>query len=444
MIGSFGQASRRRAVLCSLGILCIILAGCSQTFRQIAIPLPTQTGDPAPLNRALFATADVAPHPGAVTFVDVPGDTNVGQIQVGINPVQIGLTFGGGRAVTPNAGDTTASSFQTGTTTPTVNTTSLPASSNPVFAHSRQNGKFYIALSGLDKLGVVNSTLALAGPPVAMGTCSSPVAISQVPGPGSVYVACKGSGEVAEVTPNDNIFLKTIAVGGSPVWIDTSSDGKYTFVASQGTNQVKVICSTTDVTVCAGDTVVQTIPLGGVPNFLKYDVHSQRVYVGGAGFISIIDTSGIQPAPPADTTFTVTDITTFSGNTWATALQDGTRFYVSDSGAKTITVFNSNNLSVIKTIKLADPLASHPTPANTTPIMIDSDKNSTKVYTANTGSNDISIIRTSDDTEVFPGSTANGGSGRITAPLGATPSPTCGAVGSATCRQTPTYLLVLP
>ena len=436
MIGSLGQASRRRARLCSLGVICIVLAGCSQTFRQIAIPLPTQTGDPAPLNRALFVTTDGLTRPGAATFVDVPGDTNVGQVQVGNNPVQIGLTFGGGRAVTPNTGDNTASSFQTGITTPIVNATSLPPGANPVFAHSRQNGKFYIALSGPSQLAVVGASLALTGPPVALGTCSNPVAISQVPGGGNVYVACKGSSEVAEVTSNDNIFLKTIGVGSSPVWIDTSSDGKYTFVANQGSSNVSVICSTTDVTVCAGDMVVQTIPVGGAPSFLKYDVHSQRVYVAGAGFVSIIDASGIQPPL---TNFTVTNITTFSGNTWATALQDGTRFYVSDSGAKTITVFNANNLSVIKTIKLADPLATIPTPANTTPIMIDSDKNSTKVYTANTGSNDISIIRTSDDTEVLPGSST---SGRIVAPKVATTA--CASDTTAACRQVPTYLLVLP
>src|SRR5436305_15012661 len=105
MIGSFWRALRKRAALCSLGVLgiCLFIAGCSQTFRQIAIPLPTQTGDPAPLNRALFAAEDGA-NPGSVTFVDVPGDTNVGVVQVGADPVQIGLTFGGAGGVTPNPG----------------------------------------------------------------------------------------------------------------------------------------------------------------------------------------------------------------------------------------------------------------------------------------------------------------------------------------------------
>src|SRR5882724_11001463 len=342
MIGSFGQASRRRAVLCSLGILCIILAGCSQTFRQIAIPLPTQTGDPAPLNRALFATADVAPHPGAVTFVDVPGDTNVGQIQVGNNPVQIGLTFGGGRAITPNTGDNTASSFQTGTTTPTVNTTSLPASSNPVFAHSRQNGKFYIALSGIGTLGVVDSTLSLVKQ-VPLTGCT-PVALSQVPNGGNVYVGCSG-GNVSVVTPSDNVEVDTISAGIPIAWMDTSTDGKYTFVG--GGSSVKVICSTTDVSVCAGDNILQTITVGGTIHFLKYDAHSQRVYVAGAGFVSIIDASGITPTFSVLKTLDGTERTPCPcaafGQTWVTALQDGTRFYVSDQTGQSVSVYSASS-----------------------------------------------------------------------------------------------------
>src|SRR3954465_7521070 len=160
MIRSIGRASQRRAVLFSLGILCIVLAGCSQTFRQIAIPLPTQTGDPAPLNHALFAAADGTSNPGSVTFVDVSGDTNVGQIPVGNNPVHIGLTLGGGRAVTSNTGDNTVTSFQTGVTVPSVNLTTLPTGANPVFSNSRQNGKFYVALSGPSQVGVVGGNLA--------------------------------------------------------------------------------------------------------------------------------------------------------------------------------------------------------------------------------------------------------------------------------------------
>src|SRR5438270_3692314 len=317
MIRSIGRASRRRAALLSLGVICIILAGCSQTFRQIAIPLPIATGDPAPLDRALFAATDGSTNPGSVTFVDVPGDTNVGVVQVGANPVQIGLTFGGARAITPNTGDNTVSSFQTGVTTPTVNTTTLPLGANPVFAHSRQNGKFYVALSGLGTLGVVDGTLSLVKQ-VPLSSCT-PVAISQVPNGGNVYVGCSG-GNVSVVSPSDNVEVATIPAGIPIAWMDTSTDGKYTFVG--GGSTVKVICSSTDPTVCTGDSnsILQTITVGGALSFLKYDPHSQRVYVAGANFVSIIDASGIQPSP-AVTTFTVTNITGFAGNTWVTALQ---------------------------------------------------------------------------------------------------------------------------
>ncbi len=436
MIGSFCRALQRRIVLFSLGVVCIVLAGCSQTFRQIAIPLPTATGDPAPLNRALFAAQD-SPRPGTVTFVDVPGDSNVGVVQVGVNPVQIGLTFGGARAVIPNAGDNTVSSFQTGITTATVTATSLPVSANPVFAHSRQIGKFYVALAGIGALGVVDSTLSLVKQ-VPLTSCT-PVAISQVPNGGNVYVGCS-NGSVSVVTPSDNIEVTNFPVGTSISWMDTSPDGKYTFVADKGGSQVEVICSTSDVSVCVGNSVIATPGLPAAPSFLKYDVHSQRVYVAGAGFVTILDASGVTPSftalvPPSPLTF--------SGNTWVTALQDGTRFYVSDDAAQTVTVFSASSLSLIKTIKLNDATTPGLRPSNTTPIMIDSDKNSTKVYTANTGSNDFSIIRTSDDTEVFPFS--NGDPtlpGRIGAPLievACTPS-----LPLTTCRQTPTYVQVLP
>ncbi len=427
MIRSIGRASQRRAVLFSLGILCIFLAGCSQTFRQIAIPLPTQTGDPAPLDRALFA-AQNGSNPGSVTYVDVPGDTTVGVAQVGVNPVMIGLTFGGSRAATPNSGDNTVSSFQTGITVPTVSTTTIPSSANPVFAHSRQVGKFYVALAGLGKLGVVDGTLSLVKQ-VPLTGCT-PVVISQVPNGGNVYVGCSG-GNVSVVTPSDNVEVASIPAGIPAAWMDTSTDGKYTFVG--GGSSVKVICSTTDISVCAANNILQTIPVGGTVNFLKYDAHSQRVYVAGAGSVSIIDASGIQPPI---TNFPVAAVPgSFTGNTWVTALQDGTRFYVSDSGTKTVSVYSASSVSLIKTIDLTIPDTS------TTPIMIDSDKNSTRVYTANTGSNDFSIIQTSDDTEVLPGSTAGGATGRLVPPnisSSCTPNP------SAACRQIPTFVQVLP
>ena len=155
-------------------------------------------------------------------------------------------------------------------------------------------------------------------------TSCTPVAISQVPNGGNVYVGCSG-GNVSVVTPSDNVEVDSIPAGIAAAWMDTSSDGKYTFVG--GGSSVKVICSTSDVSICAGDTILQTITVGGTVSFLKYDTHSQRVYVAGSGFVSIIDASGIQPPI---TNFLVTPVPPpsggFTGNTWVTALQDGTRF----------------------------------------------------------------------------------------------------------------------
>ena len=209
--------------------------------------------------------------------------------------------------------------------------------------------------------------------------------------------------------------------------MDTSFDGKYTFVANQGSSSVSVICTTTDSTVCAGNTVIATTSLPGAPSYVKYDTHSGHVLVAGAGFVSVLDASGTTP--------TFTDVAgsplTFSGNTWVTALKDGSRLYVSDAGAGTVTVFNMSNLQLLKTIDLKIPGA-----LTTSPIMIDSDKNSTKVYTANVNSNDFSIINTATDTEVLQSNAQQ----RITSPALAG----CLPAGSPACRQTPTFVVVLP
>lgn len=434
MIGSFGRALRKRAVLCSLGILsvCLLVAGCSQNFRQIALPLPTQTGDPAPLDRALFLATAGGTQPGSVTMVDVPGDTNVGVEQMGVDPVMIGLTFGGGRAVVPNSVDNTASSFQTGVPFGTVSTTTLPPSSGASFVHSRQNGKFYIALTSLGTLGVVDFTLSVIKQ-VPLTSCS-PTAISQVPGGGNVYVGCS-DGTVSVVTPSDNIEVDHISsvAGGSIAWMDTSFDGKYTFVADSSGN-VEVICSTTDTTVCTGDMKLATTGLPGAPSFLKYDTHSAHVLVAGAGFVSILDASGTTP--------TFADIKDLpgSGQTWVTALADGSRIYVSNSGNDSIDVYAASNFVKLKTIVLP---AIAPETGPVQPIMIDSDKNSTKVYTANAGTRDFTVLRTIDDTEVLPETTSAGAAGRLLPPTisGCTVAP---LALPSTCRQTPNWVTVLP
>ncbi|MGH9602362.1 MAG: YncE family protein [Terriglobales bacterium] len=107
-----------------------------------------------------------------------------------------------------------------------------------------------------------------------------------------------------------------------------------------------------------------------------------------------------------------------------TGLADGSRAYVANSGSNTVSVINTLNNTVTKTIAVGS-----------APLSVGSAPDSSRVYVANSGSNNTSVIRTSDDTVLL----------NVQAPKSdfncvdpAPPTlPTC-------TRQSPRFVLVTP
>jgi YVTN family beta-propeller protein len=69
------------------------------------------------------------------------------------------------------------------------------------------------------------------------------------------------------------------------------------------------------------------------------------------------------------------------------ALQDGSRFYVANSGSNNVSVVSATSFTVLKTIAVG-----------VDPIFVAADPTSTKVYVANPGSFSTSVIQTVNDT----------------------------------------------
>ena len=380
------KTGTRLAAVAVVALLTSIWLGCGDTFRPVATPTFPPGGDPQGLRLAI-AINDAGVAVGSTTHIDVSGDTVVASHTVGKGPVHAGTIPGASRIFVANAGDNTVSTYSTLVAGSAVTTISLPAGSAPIFAHSTQAARMYVANSGNATVGVIDATTNVLTDSIPVG--NNPVALAELPGGNKVYCANQGSNSVSVISTADKLVLTTIPVGNMPSFAVANDTGAFVFVANSGSNTVSVIDTATD-------TVTTTLTVGAAPNFLFFDKSLKRVYVtnSGDGTVSIIRTD---VSPPV---ILGTPITVGTTPLSVTALADGSRAYVADSGETTgclgeagqgrVSVINTNSNTVTKCITVGS-----------NPVSIASSSDSTKVYVANESSNNISVIRTSDDTVVI-------------------------------------------
>src|SRR5712675_1891948 len=147
------KASFKTMWLLSLGILVVVAVGCNDTLRQFIVPVPSPSGDPGTLAHAITLSTNplLAGGVGSDMHIDVSGDSSVGIVSLGLNPVFLGKTAS--RVFIINRGDPTAtipvppsvSSYIALLPTTSVSTVTLPATSNgPVAGATSSAGNFYV------------------------------------------------------------------------------------------------------------------------------------------------------------------------------------------------------------------------------------------------------------------------------------------------------------
>jgi YVTN family beta-propeller protein len=375
------------AVLASLFCIPVFLmvSGCGDTFRPVASPLPGPGGDPQRLSMSA-TVADNGGNPGTATNVNVSGDSNVGQLTLGRNPVHAGVQVNS-RIYVPNRGDNTVSQFNVLLPLTAPVTITLPAGSDPVFAHTTESGNMYVAEPGTDKVGVIVGNVLQAEITVGI----NPVALAETPDGRKLYVVNNGSNNVSVINTVDRtVSGSPITVGASPVWAVVSSDGALLFVVNQGSSSVSVIDTSTD-------TNIATIPVGAGPNFAFYDRSLKRVYVTspGGNTLSVIKADLALPTLPTELARVSVAASPCSGSNpvAVTALPSGSRAYVANQGSDSVCVLSTTNNQFIRSIGVG-----------TSPVSIGSSFDSTKVHVANAGGGTAtdpggtSVIRTVDDT----------------------------------------------
>ena len=418
------------AFLCAAVVFCVLICGCGDTFRPVATPLPLPSPNPQAARLAVFTSCQVDPVtgdcsrdpkavPGASTDIDVSGDSLVGVTPVGRSPVNALVETA--EVVTADRDSDTITSYTrvtSGTIGPPT-TTGLPTGAGPT-SLVNANNVVYVTESGRNVLAVLGVSFAISAEiPVGI----TPVDSTVLPNGKKIYVVNHGDNSVTVIDTSNNSVVTTVSDpnASSPVWAVPSADSSHVFVINQGSSNVSVINAT-------NDTIVATLPIGNSPNYAVFDTQNQRVIVTNPGNgISQGSVSVINADPTSPLFETVTNIPVGINPRSVTALANGTRVYVTNTGSNSISVINSLSLSVSKTITVG-----------TAPISIASDGESQKVYAANRDSHDVSIINTSTDTEV---SDLSGHPLRIKAPVDQTCTPTA----TTTCTQlSPIFVAVGP
>jgi YVTN family beta-propeller protein len=375
--GKSGATAAVLAAVFSLGLLC---SGCGDVFRPVANPVPQPGGDPQRTAHALVVSSNGS-SPGTAVDIDTTGDTNVGIFNVGRNPVHASGVTGINYVV--NRDDDSVATFTLLSIGNPPAIITLPAGARPVFV-APAGGKVFVAESGLAAVAdiSVNNTVTRHIP-----VGSQPVALVAIPDGTKLYCLNKNDGTVSVILPATDQVVATITVGSTPVWGAVSSDGSRVFVVNQGSNTVSVIDTTTGPTT---DTVINTLNVGAGPNYIVYQSSQNRAYVTSPAANSL---TIIENATGAAPTVTVRSLAGAPCNgqhpSSLTALRDGTRVYVADDTANSVCVLNTTSNSFTKSIAVG-----------TTPVFIASDPDSTRVLTANSGSSDVSLIQTSNDTTV--------------------------------------------
>jgi YVTN family beta-propeller protein len=342
-------------------VLLLALAGlaCGDQFRPVAVPIPLPPPNPAAAHFVASLSANGAVDQGAVSRVDVSGDSVLSVFSTGVAPVHAAFLPSGSKIYVANSGEDTISASSS--SNPTQATTiSLPqlcdaigcAPSVPVFVNSSENGKMYVANSGNGTVSVINAISdvvintvavdpAFAGSPQPLpNRNANPIALVELPNGSKVYSVNQGISTVSSIsTVDDTVSKPLIPIAAPPIWAVASSDSAFVYVLDTG-GTISVIDTLSDTVVGSG-----SAGAGAGANYMFFDRNFNRLFVTNpaAATVSIFDVAGKVLTPHAGSPVAITaavgsPCTSALMPTSVTVIGDGSRAYVPSFQADANTV----------------------------------------------------------------------------------------------------------
>ena len=369
--------------------------GCGDQYRPVANPVISPGGQPQS-NHFAWVVNNNPQGDGSTTEIDVSGDTNLAVNAMGKGTSAEAFPTNSLSLYVANAGDDTVMQYLP-TLSGAITTISLLPGSHPIALNSSLNTSMYVLNSGTNSdcqnTGSI-STITTATLSVSNTTCVGvdPIAMVQGPNGGYIYVINKGDNSLTVFNPAGPTVVTTLTetngLGPNPVALAVTPQG-WICIVTQG-DGTPAHPPTLNLILSGYDYIAANAPLGALPNYAFVDPNRNRLYVtnGGDNTVSVFDSSSINPSgnpqiPLLGTAKVGTD------PIGVTVLLDGSNFFTANAGSNDVSVVSQNSFSLLTAVTL---------PTGAVPVFIASDPTSQRVYVADQGTFETTIIQTSNNT----------------------------------------------
>ena len=308
-----------------------------------------------------------ASHTATTTVIVAGASQNVGAIEAGHIPSDVGLSADGKIAYVTNSGDNSLTVIDTTTqrviatiddignypvavaagpgrvyvanmfddtvsvidATTNKQITTYAVGDQPIdLALSADGGQLYVVNAGADTVSVINVADGTAEATFEVGQDPTALAVNHIDGRLYVTNATDGTVSIIDPTTGD---VDTVELDATTAGVAVAADGKWFYVTGNETGVVWKIDAT-------DYAVIDTIEVGGSPGAITVSADGARAYaVNGGGVVSVIDTAAGTAIGTIDVLESAPSIVTSP---------DGTRLFTPNAVGGTLTVNSLNPHSV--------------------------------------------------------------------------------------------------
>ncbi len=313
--------------------------GCNDVYRPIVTPIPLPGGDPSSADYVALLNQNPSGDRDVVSFLDVSGDTNIGNRLVGPGASWVTWTGSKGATIVPNTGVDT--STQVSFTTTIVGTATLLPGSQPVYAFTRNTSSMYLLNRG------TNSDCPSSGSIGVLLTSTNSLQSNICVGPHPTFFTQTNDG-VRLIVLDDNLnqawiinvvsgaIEAELPVGTDPVWAVVSTDNSTAYVVNKGSGDITVL----DIT--SGTVRNASIATNGSsPSYIAMDSKRTRLYVSnqGSDSVSVFDISSVTPTQ----LHAPVNVGAGAAPYALAVLADGSAVFVADTATNSVTRIDGNS-----------------------------------------------------------------------------------------------------